>query len=199
MPCRLLGREAVHSKLLTILDKMPTPLSLREIASSVEQLFHYNHADALMYDYLSCLSLMTKKVAETTDVDAMTGQRDLRAHLDLVFASASEGNPRTTVIDLATGHAAKGLEWRTTLILEPASMMLKKVVDQGGLAAEDEGHVKHVLVSRAKHRLIFMRDVFFNTKSSGVSELFAPSKDNFHGFRHGQRRGPESDTGSDSD
>ena len=41
------------------------------------------------------------------------------------------------------------------------------------LAAEDEANVKHVMVSRAKTRLIYLRDVFFvSKKSGGLAALF---------------------------
>ena len=58
------------------------------------------------------------------------------------------------IVQLATGHASKGSERDTVYILEPSSMMLESNLRQGGLAAEDEKHVKHVMVSRARRRLV---------------------------------------------
>lgn len=35
-------------------------------------------------------------------------------------------------------------------------MMMQKIVERGGLAAEDEAHVKHVMVSRPRTRLVYI-------------------------------------------
>lgn len=86
--------------------------------------------------------------------------------------SAPNGNRLGGVINLSTGHAAKGLEWRTVYIVEPSNMMLRNVIARGGLAAEDETHVRHVMISRARHRLLYLRDAFFNKAGGGIAGLF---------------------------
>jgi hypothetical protein len=178
--------------------------SLELIDATLDQMYLLTYSDALMYDYLSCLRVFFEQVACVTtdplsvrmhewtpitqhrtcltpqlglqnniDVAASTGRDVLTAH---IYNTFDNGNARGgfATVTLATAHAAKGLEWGTVYIVEPSNMMLSRILAEGGIAAEDETHIKHVMISRARNRLIYLQDVFFNTKqqASGTGALF---------------------------
>jgi superfamily I DNA/RNA helicase len=111
---------------------------------------------------------MLPQVASTSnDIFAPDGRDSVVAEIARLYKPATGNIPI-----LATGHQSKGLEWNTVAILEPSSMMLTKIVDRGGAAAEDEANLKHVMVSRARDRLVYLQDCFYDKKSPGVSALF---------------------------
>ena len=101
------------------------------------------------------------------DHDSPQGRDLLTSRIGALFVGTYD-DP-ANIPTLGTGHQSKGLEWETVYILEPASMMLQKIVERGGLAAEDKAHVKHVMVSRPRTRLVYLKDVFFADPRPGVS------------------------------
>jgi hypothetical protein len=111
---------------------------------------------------------VTPQLGLQTDIDMVvsTGCDVLTAH---IYNAFDNGNARGgfDTVTLATAHAAKGLEWGAVYIVEPSNMMLARILAEGGIAAEDETHIKHVMVSRARNRLIYSTfRVSFSTPSS---------------------------------
>jgi len=94
----------------------------------------------MIYDYLTALDYIVRQVKLTrNDHDSPQGRDLLTSRIGALFVGTDD-DP-ANIPTLGTGHQSKGLEWETVYILEPALMMLQKIVERGGLAAEDEAHV----------------------------------------------------------
>ena len=167
-PCRVLGRKGIQTSLFSILRMVPEAMTLQDIGYSMEQMLEEDYENELRYDFITCVQEIIRHLP--VDPTCRTGRAKLIERIEELFGGAE--NPAGNIPEIGTGHQAKGLQWRTVMILEPATMMLRTVLARGGLNAEDEAHLKHVLVSRACYRLFFLLDVFFTNRIPGVGALF---------------------------
>jgi len=129
-------------------------------------------------DHSLCVMIFASSLLPDAPSQTATSPKDrLCAHLETAYAGSTKTCENSTVRGmpiLGNGHASKGHEFTTVILAEPGSAMIQSIIEQGGEEAEDEKHLKHVLVSRGRDRLVFLEDVFQEHGPRGIVNLCSP-------------------------
>jgi hypothetical protein len=96
----------------------------------------------------------------------------LEAHIAETFPPMGLGaGVKQGVVYVAVGHAVKGWEFDTVYILEPANVLLDKVIARGGEWERDERNLYHVMITRGRDWLILLQNVFDEHGMAGFARL----------------------------
>ena len=178
-PFVVLGQQGVLPHLLRLLDTFDDKATLPAMVLHLRSLVDTKCTKVTLdeKDIALCLAIFASSLLSQLYSGAASAKRRLAQLLDEAYMGSSNSTNNATVRGmpiLANGHAAKGHEFHTVIIAEPALMTIQKIIDNGGEEAEDEMHLKYVLVSRAKDRLVYLENTFKLNGAAGVADLCTP-------------------------
>ena len=178
-PFVVLGQQGVLPQLLRLLDTFDDKATLPAMVLQLRSLVSTscNTLSLEEKDIALCLVIFASSLLSELYSGAASAKRRVAQLLDEAYKGSSNSTSNATVRGmpiLANGHAAKGHEFDTVLIAEPSLMTIQKIIDHGGEEAEDEMHLKYVLVSRAKNRLVYLEDTFKENGAAGIAHLCTP-------------------------
>ena len=182
LPFAVLGRKGVLPNLLKIVENHPENANaeLKDILLAMRSLITSDKSTSETKDHALCLSIFVEALIKEDPISIkQTAKQRLMVRLHAAYACSGGdddcNNAKTRGMPImASGHTSKGHEFRTVIIAEPKNMMLKQIVQRGGDEADDETHLKYVLVSRAEMRLVFLTDVFFKEGPRGIARICHP-------------------------
>tara|TARA_B100000795_G_scaffold258935_1_gene233461 strand:- start:208 stop:2229 length:2022 start_codon:yes stop_codon:yes gene_type:complete len=177
-PFAVLGQEGVLPQLLRLLETFDAKatlstmvLDLRGLATSANKLSLEDKDIAL------CLAIFASSLLPELYSGPASAKRRVAQLLEKAYkgSAIAAGNAALRGMPIiANGHGAKGHEFDTVLLAEPSLIVIQKIVDGGGEEAEDELHLKYVLTSRAKNRLVYLEDTFKTHGALGIADLCTP-------------------------
>lgn len=179
-PFVVLGQQGVLPPLLRLLDTFDDNATLPGIVLQLRGLVSSESSSKLSLedqDLALCLAIFANSLLSELYSGAASAKRRLAQLLNKAYKGSSNSSNNAAVRGmpiLANGHGAKGHEFHTVIIAEPELMCIQKIIDNGGEEAEDEIHLKYVLVSRAKDRLAYLENKFKLHGAAGIVELCTP-------------------------
>ena len=177
-PFAVLGQEGVLPHLLRLLETYTNEATLTSIVLHLRGRVESGTKLTLeQKDFLLCLGIFATSLLSQPYSGKASAKQRLGQLLNKAYkgsASAAGNASLRGMPIIANGHAAKGHEFDSVIIAEPSLMTIQKIIDGGGEQAEDELHLKYVLVSRAKDRLVYLQDVFKEHGARGIADLCTP-------------------------
>ena len=177
-PFAVLGQEGVLPQLLRLLGTFDDLATLATIVLHLRSLVTSDSKLSLeQMDIALCLNIFASSLLPELYSGTASAKRRLTQLLDKAYKGSTSGADNATIRGMpiiSNGHAAKGHEFDTVIIAEPSLMTIAKILDKGGEEAEDELHLKYVLLSRAKNRLVYLEDKFKAHGAQGIADLCIP-------------------------
>ena len=177
-PYAVLGRKGVLPQLLRLLEPFDDNTKMSAIVLHLKGSAQDEARSVEQRDHSLCVMIFASSLLPDAPSHTATSPKDrLCAHLETAYAGSTKTCENSTVRGmpiLGNGHASKGHEFTTVILAEPGSAMIQSIIEQGGEEAEDEKHLKHVLVSRGRDRLVFLEDVFQEHGPRGIVNLCSP-------------------------
>jgi len=175
-PYAILGQAGVLPQLRGLLDGFPDTIQLSTLLLELKQKGMSSDGIA-QKDQIKCLIVFAASLLENGSNSLATPKVQLMALLEKAYQGSVSCDANAYVRGmpiLGTGHSSKGFEFNTVVLAEPGLSMIKAIIDKGGEPAEDEKHLKYVLVSRARDRLVYLEDVFVEGGNRAIAELCTP-------------------------
>ena len=176
-PFAILGQAGVLPQLRRLLDSFPDSILLSTLLLELKQMGMSSTEGIVHKDHIKCLIVFATSLLENGANSHASPKVQLLALLDKAYNGSeridANANVRGMPI-LGTGHSSKGFEFNTVVLAEPGLATIKAIVDKGGEPAEDEKHLKYVLVSRARDRLVYLQDVFVEGGNRAIAALCTP-------------------------
>ena len=177
-PFAVLGRQGVLPQLLRLLEPFNEKMSMSAIVMHLKGTTQNQSKSVEQRDHALCVMIFASSLLPDTAYQTETSPKNrLYTLLETAYAGSSTASENSKVRGmpiLGNGHASKGHEFNTVILAEPGSAMIQAIIERGGEEAEDETHLKHVLVSRSRDRLVFLDDVFKEHGPKAIVALCTP-------------------------
>ena len=174
-PFAILGRDGVLPHLLRVLDRFPDTITLSRLLLELNQMGRSLNSSVDEKDHILCVRVFaTSLLEEGVAGFSSSAKQRLSSLIEKAYIGSANADDNAGVRGmpiLGSGHSSKGHEFKTVILAEPGLSMIQGIIDRGGEEADDEKHLKYVLVSRARDRLVFLQDVFGTSGCRGIAEL----------------------------
>ena len=174
-PFAILGRDGVLPHLLRVLDQFSDTIALSSMLLELNQMGKNLDSSVDEKDHILCIKVFATSLLEEGEAGfSYSAKQRLSCLLEKAYVGSANADDNAAVRGmpiLASGHSSKGHEFKSVILAEPGLSMIQAIIDRGGEEADDEKHLKYVLVSRARDRLVFLQDVFATSGSRGIAEL----------------------------